>query len=242
MLVIASQKAERKEITGRWRFYPNDFFAKKVDEIIDNKKFKVPMHILGLKHLKKIRCKGHLRTRAEGKKPFCRKPNPRKNRVNTGGTVNICAGIIGGKLHLWHDVGKKWNGQVAADLYRGPLIKALRQHRGDKDRYLVVEDNDPSGYKTNKAQAAKDELGIKTIEWPRYSPDLNPLDFHVWHEVEEKVIKKLKKPLSLKKFKDRLRRAAKAMPQDQILEAVYAIKSRAQAVWEANGGLIERDS
>ena len=241
MLAITSQQVERKEIAGRWRFYPNDFFATKVDAIIDNKKFKVPMHIRGLKHLRKVRCKGHLRTRAEGKKSFCRKPNQRKNRVNTGGTVSICAGIIGGKLHLWHDVGKKWNGRVAADLYRGPLIKALRKHCGDKDQYLVAEDNDPSGYKTKKAQAAKDELGIKTIEWPRYSPDLNPLDFHVWHEIEEKVIKKLSKPVSLQEFKKRLRRAAKAMSQDKILKAVHAVKSRAKAVWEAGGGLIERD-
>ena len=239
--LTTKDKKERQGITGRWRFLPHDYFLEKVDAIIDNKKFKVPTHYRAFRFVKKSRVKGHLRTRGEGKKSFCRKPNSRKNRVNPGGAVNICAAIINGKLRFWHDLGTKWNGQVAADLFRGPLYSALKKYRGRKDKYLVAEDNDPSGYKSKKACAAKAEIGITTMEWPRYSPDLNPLDFSIWHEVEEKVLSKLKGPISTKAFGKRLEKAAKAIPHDQIKRAVLQIREKAKAIYAAGGGLIEQD-
>ena len=239
--LTADDKKERKLICGKWRFLPNDYFPKKVDAIMDMKKFAVPTHNRAFRFVKKRRVKGHIRTRGEGSASYCRKPNTRKNKVNPGGSVNICAAIMNGRLHLWHDVGKKWNAEVAASLYRGPLLKALKKYRGIKDRYVVVEDNDPTGYKSKKAITAKEEVGISTVEWPRYSPDLNPLDFHVWHQIEEAVISKLKGPISVKAFAARLARAAKALPRKQILDAVSEMKSRAKAIFHAKGGLIERD-
>ena len=49
--------------------------------------------------------------------------------------------------------------------------------------YLIAEDNDPSGFKSGKGMAAKKAVGIKCIEWPKYSPDLMPLDFSLWKNV-----------------------------------------------------------
>ena len=232
---------ERRTMCGRWRFLPHDYFTSSVDAIMDNKKFHVPTHHRALRYVRRSRCRGHLRTRQEGKAGYCRKPNVRKNKVNPGGCVNVAAAIINGKLQFWHDFGKKWNGSVAASLYRRPLLKALQKHRGFKRKYLLLEDNDPTGYKSKKALLAKREVGIKAMPWPRYSPDLNPLDFHVWHEVEARVLKRLKGPISVKEFGRRLRRVAKSLPQDKIVEAVCSIKARAKAVYEAKGGLIERD-
>lgn len=51
------------------------------------------------------------------------------------------------------------------------------------------EDNDPSGYKSKKALDAKDSLGITALDFPRYSPDLNPMDFFLWEEVERRMAK-----------------------------------------------------
>ena len=52
-----------------------------------------------------------------------------------------------------------------------------------KKHFLIAEDNDPTGYKSGLGKAAKRAVGIKTIEWPRYSPDLMPLDFSLWTNV-----------------------------------------------------------
>lgn len=235
-------RAERLRICSKWRYLPSNYWTHKVDAILDNKKFHVPTHVAALRSLKRGRVKGHLRTRAEGIVQECKKPNPRKNRVNPGGSVTVCAGIIDGRLRLWRHLDKgKWNGLVAANIYRGPLLKALQRYRGMKAKYMVLEDNDPSGFKSGKGLNAKKEVGIRAIPFPKYSPDLNPLDFHVWHAVEERVIKKLQGPASVKQFGTLLRAAARSVKRDDILAAVASIKDRAKAVVAAKGGTIARD-
>ena len=235
-------RKERMEICRKWKFLPASYFTTTVDAILDNKKFNIPTHAAALSSLKRGQVKGHLRTRPEGNKDHCKRPNTRKNRVNPGGSVTVCAGIIDGRLRLWHHLEKgKWNGAVAASVYRGPLLKALQKYRGVKPRYLILEDNDPSGFKSGKGEKAKKDSGIRAMPFPKYSPDLNPLDFHVWHAVEEKVIKKLCGPTSVKKFGTLLRGVARSMKRDTILAAVASIKDRAKAVVDAKGGTIARD-
>ena len=105
---------------------------------------------------------------------------------NTGGSVKILAGISGDRVVLWGEVGKSWTGDRASEMYHGPIMKILKK-RGIKKSYLVVEDNDPTGYKSSKGRAAKKTLGIKTVKWPRYSPDLMPLDFSLWQDVQRRM-------------------------------------------------------
>lgn len=77
---------------------------------------------------------------------------------------------------------KTWNGEEAAKLVKGPISEVLQKTSGKKRRYQVIEDNGPVGYKSRKALAAKEECKITTVDLPRYSPDLNPLDFYVWSD------------------------------------------------------------
>ena len=58
---------------------------------------------------------------------------------------------------------KRWNGEVAANMYKGPILQTLNKHRGAKSSNLIAEDNDPTGYKSGKACAAKRSLKIKTV-------------------------------------------------------------------------------
>eukprot|EP00973_Karenia_brevis_P027118 3740784-Karenia_brevis.AAC.1 len=50
-----------------------------------------------------------------------------------------------------------------------------------------MEDNDPSGYKSHSAEAKKASLHITPICLPPRSPDLNPLDFSVWAEINKRM-------------------------------------------------------
>lgn len=231
----------RHDICGKWRYLPTTYFTESVDLIMDNKKFMVPTHARAARHLNMTKVRGHLRTRAEGKSPGFTKPNARKNRVNPGGVLNVCAGIIDCKVRLWHYLPKTWNGQVAADTYRGPIRKALVRHRGVKASYLVVEDNDPTGYKSNKAIEAKGHLGIRAMQFPKYSPDLNPLDFYLWDAVERRMRQAKTAPRTVAAYKAKLRRVAMSIPQAEIREAVLRIKDRAKAVHDAKGRDIARD-
>ena len=120
--------------------------------------------------------------------------------------------------------------------------EVLKKERGEKKKYVVLEDNDPVGYKSNKAIKAKGEMGIAAMSFPRYSPDLNPLDYSVWQEVESRVTKnKPKKLESVDVFKKRLRRTALGIPESVIRKGLENMKKRIQKCWENDGKFIKWD-
>ena len=131
---------------------------------------------------------------------------------------------------------------MAADAYRGVVIKTMRRQRGPKASYRILEDNDPQGYKSELGIKAKKDCKIKAIPYPRYSPDLNPLDFFVWAEVGRRMrLQKAPRKESAEQYKARLRRTALAIPASVIRKAVHNIRLRARQVVDADGGDIPRD-
>ena len=154
----------------------------------------------------------------------------------------MCAGVSGGRIVLWHYLQGNWNGGKAADLYNGPIYDALVKHRGLKRGYRILEDNDPTGYKSSKALAAKAAKGITTIDFPRYSPELNPLDFSLWDEILRRMNKSEPNGVeNLSQYKKRLRLTALRLPERVVRAAVAAIRERAAMVVRAGGKNIKRD-
>ena len=232
---------DRVAICKKWMRYPVNYFNDDVDMILDNKRYKFATFARAVKYMQKTKVRFHLRTREEGLKKGFTKPSLRKQKMNPGGSVQILAGISRDKVVLWHNVGKSWGGAIAANCYRGPVMRALKKHCGEKDSYRILEDNDPSGYKTKIAEDVKKELGIKAIAFPRHSPDLNPLDFFLWDAIDRKMRSALTKPMSAKDFAKKLARVARTIPAETIHRAVASIRTRAKAVVAARGGDIPRD-
>ena len=235
-------KSERAQACAAWRFLPLDYFETAVDLIMDNKRWDVPTTDASRKHLQKHRVRGHLRTPAEGMKPEYTKPSPRKHRINAGGSISLCAGIANGKIVLWEYLSGRWNGEAAAKLYKGPILKALRKHRGRKSCYKILEDNDPRGYKSSKARAAKKAAGIKPMPMPRYSPDLMPLDYTLWEEIENRMVYHyMTGKETVDAFKKRLRSVAMRLPHRVITKALRNMKKRILAIHRMRGGRISID-
>ena len=111
-----------------------------------------------------------------------------------------------------------------------------------KKRYLVLEDNDPSGYKSGKAKKAKAEARIEALQFPRYSPDLNPMDYFLWEDIARRM--RATEPAgaeSMAAYKARLRTTALRTPTSVIQTALLNMKKRAHAVYQAKGGNISID-
>ena len=87
----------------------NKHFEKEVDIIIDNKKYDVPTTERARGYLQEQMVRFHLRTPSEGLLPECTRPCRKKNRVNTGATANVCAGLSNGKVVMWEYLPKTWN-------------------------------------------------------------------------------------------------------------------------------------
>ena len=77
-------------------------------------------------------------------------------------------------------------------MYEGPLTAALAraylEHAAkSRAKWIVLEDNDPAGYKSERALAAKEAAGIVIDDLPKRSPDLNVLDYSLWHSINVRM-------------------------------------------------------
>ena len=89
---------------------------------------------------------------------------------------------------------------------------------------------------------AKRDSNIKAIEFPRYSPDLNPLDFFIWAEVQRRMAQSAPSGKeSFDAYKARLKATAMAIPKAAIRSAVSNMKAKAAEVVAAKGGKIASD-
>jgi hypothetical protein len=108
---------------------------------------------------------------------------------------------------------------------------------------VIVEDNDPTGYKSSKAVAVKRKLGYRIVSLPRYSPDLNPLDFFLWADIGRRMTKcdpKTKKE-SVVEYKARLRKVAMSTSRVLIRKTLNNMHKRIAAIYEAKGQHIDID-
>ena len=143
---------------------------------------------------------------------------------------------------MWHEVSGAWNAAAASKLYAGPLRRSLeRAYPRFKGTWKVMEDNDPAGYKSNAAQEAKKRNNIEPLSLPRRSPDLNPLDYSVWAQINRKMRAQEAKFAKTKKetraeFLRRLRRCAMGLSSDYVNETIGDLRSRCQKLVAAKGG------
>ena len=138
----------------------------------------------------------------------------------------------------------QWNGDAAAAMYTGPLKQCLEQEYPKvKGAWRVMDDNDPAGYSSYKGWGAKAEAGIVSFKLPPRSPDLNPLDFSVWSEINRRTRKQEStwpagKTETRREYLRRLKRTALVLPEDYIRKVVGDTRGRCRLIVKAKGGHI----
>ena len=83
----------------------------------------------------------------------------------------------------------------------------------------------------------------RVVSPPPYSPDLNPCDFFLWDNIEQRMARSAPKNAkeSLAKYKARLRKTATATSKHLVRKALLNMKPRVQAIYEAKGRDIDMD-
>ena len=115
-----------------------------------------------------------------------------------------------------------------------------------RDTYMYTSETDlcMSGFKTKKAAAIKENNSLDAFAIPKYSPQLNMLDYYLWSEVSKRMRATERKFTADKRekrtaFLRRLTRTAKSIPADDILRAKQSMKVRCERLVDAEGGQIE---
>jgi hypothetical protein len=124
------------------------------------------------------------------------------------------------------------DGPFYVSILQTQLLPAAQNMYGNNWR--LQQDNDPK----HTSRVAKDfikENGIRTINWPSNSPDLNPIE-NMWHLIKNNVEKRLSKNIDeLKKF---MTEEWDAIPETTVKNLVSSMKKRCELVLEENGDRI----
>ncbi|CAE7511472.1 F52C9.6 [Symbiodinium pilosum] len=172
------------------------------------------------------------------------KPKEGSLRHNTGAKgVLLQVGVGGGKVVAVHEVKSRWNGQAAVTFYEA-LRRGLERACPGKLKYTILEDNDPTGYKSAKGrecrcQSEGEAAKLDVMEIPKRSPDLSLLDYAVWKEVNQRLRRQEKtwpraKRETRQSYVQRLKRTIRSLPN-----SIGDMVRRCERLHEAKGHFFE---
>ena len=212
--------------------------------IIDNKSFRLYRNGKGRDHAARRACRGAYQRkgkRGQAVKDHFVKPRATLPYPSKG--VIVTAAVIKGKIRMWDYVtDKRWCGAAAAKMYSGPLAKALKRAYPLAKRWTIIEDGDPSGYRSSAGKAAKKKARISTDDLPPRSPDFNVLDYSLWHAINERMREQerafsVKKKETKEEYLARLRRTALGLPASVVKRAVMDMHRRVRLAVAAKGAV-----
>ena len=243
--LTASDVLKRRVFTNKYGKKTKASWVTCPHAIIDNKKFPMYLDRKAREHAAQRSIRGAYRSGDEAVASHLVKPKATLKFPAPG--VIVAAGVIRGRIRMWHVVEGKWNAREAVKMYaelRKTMAKAFPDHAARPSaKWVVLEDNDPTGYKSSAGVAKKQEEGMKVMELPPRSPDLNVLDYSLWHEIntrlraQEAKFRKNKKETKAE-FLARLRHTARTLPPSVVTKAVQSMKKRCRLIKDAKGYLI----
>ena len=209
---------------------------------LDNHVFKIGSTSSNRKLLAQRKVRGVLRRRG---KSLMKGLVKSARSLKAGGRGVLVAGGVGsGKALVWHVIDRNWSGDVASAFYRSVVAPSLRAQHPHRQRFRILEDNDPVGNQSTKGIAAKHACKLSLFEIPKRSPDLNVLDYAVWSKVEtllraqERRWPKARKETRAQYIR-RLKQTVARLPASFIDRSIGDMQRRCQLLYKAKGGLFE---
>ena len=236
---------DRKAFGEKYAEKPATFWTQNVQMTIDVKYFKIYTNKAARSRAAREGAWGSFRTKAQGLLAQYVRPSKRLKWNPGARGVHVLAGVGNGRVLLWEYIdGRRWSGAVAAEMYKGPMKTCLERAYPGRTKWTILEDNDPTGFRSKAGMQAKAETGIEVLQIPKRSPQLNMCDYALWKEVEKRMRAQEKRFApsfreSRRAFLKRLRRTALRLPSSFISSSLKNMKLRCQRLVAAEGGHIE---
>ena len=122
------------------------------------------------------------------------------------------------------------------------FLNTLDHCEMDRSRIIFQQDNDPK-HKARLTVSLLENQCPAILDWPSYSPDLNPIE-NLWSILKKRVEQKVNKRISKKKpvtqviFMDIIREEWGNIDQNLCLKLANSMKKRIELVIKRNGSII----
>jgi len=150
-----------------------------------------------------------------------------------GPSLMVWGGIsIGGRTDLVVLQRVSMNARRYLDMVLRPIVLPYAGAIGEN--FILMDDN----ARPHRARLVRDFLdseGIESMEWPPYSPDLNPIE-HVWDHLGRQIREAENPPVTLVDLEQALRAAWTAMTPQFIIRLIRSMRQRCRDVIRVRGG------
>jgi transposase len=127
------------------------------------------------------------------------------------------------------------DGLLYCDVLKEGVLPYIQKYNLNLEELLLLEDHD-SKHTCKVATQWKDRRGINVMEWPGWSPDLNPIE-NLWSMMKPKV--KARNSTSAQELNDSILEVWQELDQEDLMEnLIRTMPDRIRKVIEAKGDRI----
>lgn len=129
-------------------------------------------------------------------------------------------------------------GSVTGDRYcQEVILPHVRLFRGAIGADFLFMDDNARPHRTHAVQQLLESEDITRLDWPAYSPDLNPIE-HVWDALGRRIASRLHPPGNIQELKQMLSEEWALLPQELLDNLVLSMGRRCEATIAVRGGHI----
>ncbi|GFV22133.1 transposable element Tcb2 transposase [Trichonephila clavipes] len=143
----------------------------------------------------------------------------------------VWGGIILGSRTDLHVQSVTMTGHIYRDVILEPHVRLFRGTIGAE--FLLMDDNDRPHH-ANMVDECLQSKVITRMDWPAYSPDLNPIE-HVWDMLTRRIAVRQPHPTCLPELRRALLDEWCNTPQDQIDNLIFSMTRHCKACIASSG-------
>ncbi|GFX87500.1 transposable element Tcb2 transposase [Trichonephila clavipes] len=151
-----------------------------------------------------------------------------------GNVIRLQCAMPSGGGHAGHIL----LGSVTGDRYcEEVLLPHVRLFRGAIGPDLIFMDDNARPHRTLAVEELLESEDITRMDWPAYSPDLNPIE-HVWDALGRRIAARLHHPENTQQLKQMLIEEWTLLPREMLPQLVLSMRRRCEATIAVRGGHI----
>lgn len=136
---------------------------------------------------------------------------------------------------------------MTSQSYCARVLPLINHEIQVKPNLILMQDNAPC-HKAQNTAAEFDRLGISSMHWPAFSPDLNPIE-SLWNTMKDYIAMKCREDISesrhgrrrqipLSRLIEMTREAWGSIKAEELSRLIESMPKRCEAVINAGGGHI----